>query len=121
MTWYTHIILCTDQFSPPNDVNTVSLERVSPKFIYLHPPKKLVIEIKATGRYSHILWQKNGALLTQKFPNFNEILIYEIKTSHDLGLYEVNLQPMNILQRVQPGDLDFLVFLPGKLVHDSES
>lgn len=104
------VCICTDHFLPPNHVNTVSLERVSPKFIYLHPPKKLVIEVKATGRYSHILWQKNGAPLTKKFPNFNKILVYEVKTSDDLGLYEVNLQPINIHQRVQPGDLGFFSF-----------
>ena len=95
------------------------LERVSPKFIYLHPPEKLVIEVQATGRYSHILWQKNGAPLSvqsQQFPNFNEILVYNVTTRDDLGLYEVSLRPIDVRQRVQPSDLDFSIVPPGKQI-----
>ena len=107
----------TDQLLAPNYINTVSLERVSPKLIYLCLPEKLVIEVKATGRYLNILWQKNGAPLTvqsEQFPNFNEILVIDVTSSDDLGLYEVNLRPVNIQQQVQPSDLDFFVVPPGK-------
>ena len=93
------------------------LKRVSPTFIYLRPPEKLVIEVKATGQYSHIVWQKNGAPLivqSQQFPNFNEILVYDVTNGEDLGLYEVSLHLTDTLnQRAQPSDLDFSVVPPG--------
>ena len=98
-------------------MNTILLERVSPEVIFLHPPKKLVIEIKATGRYRSIQWHKNGFLLTiqpQQFPKYNEILIYGTTTQDDLGLYEVGLVPANpVFQRIVPYELDFLIVSPG--------
>ena len=119
-----HIIIVithahTDQFLAPN-INTVFLKRVSPMFIYLCPPEKLVIEVEAAGRYSHIIWQKNGVPLTlqpQQFPNFNEILVFDVTTNDDLGLYEVSLRPRDSLnQRVQPSELDFSVVPPGTCI-----
>lgn len=98
--------------------SAVILERVSPEIIFLHPPEKLVIEIKATGRYRNILWQKNGFLLTvqpQQFPNYNEILVYDTTTQNDLGLYEVSLHPTSLFQRTIPSEFDFIVVSPGKL------
>ena len=99
-------------------VNTVFLERVSPEIIYLRPPEKLVIEIKATGRYNRIQWQKNVLPLTQEFPNYNEILVYGTTTQDDLGLYEVNLVQANpIFQRNVPPELDFSIIPPGMCVN----
>ena len=96
-----------------NHVTTISLERVSPEVILLRPPEKLVIEIKATGRYRRIVWHKNGFLLPHQFPNYNEILVYGTTTQDDLGLYEVSLFPVNPIQRTVPNELDFLIVPPG--------
>ena len=99
-------------------MNTILLERVSPEVIFLRPPEKLVIEIKATGRYRRILWQKNGLVLPQEFPNHNEILVYGTTTQDDLGLYEVSLFPANpAFQRSVPNELDFSIVLPGMHVN----
>ena len=100
------------------DYSAVFLERVSPEVIFLRPSEKLVIEIKATGRYRSILWQKNGVLLTvqpQQFPNYNEILVYASTSQDDLGLYEVSLRANPINQRYVPFELEFLVVIPGML------
>ena len=98
--------------------STLFLEKVSPEVIFLRPPEKLVIEIKATGRYRNIWWFKNGLPLTiqpQQFPNYNEILVYGTTTQNDLGLYEVTLYPANpVLQLLVPVELDFIVVSPGK-------
>jgi hypothetical protein len=97
--------------------STVFLERVSPEVTYLCPPEKLVIEIKATGRYQHVEWLKNGLPLTiqpQQFPNYNEILVYDTTTQDDLGLYEVSLFPASLLSQLTiPPELDFVVIIPG--------
>ena len=97
--------------------STVFLETVSPEVIFLRPPEKLVIEIKATGRYRNIQWQKNSLPLTiqpQQFPNYNEILVYGRTTQADLGLYEVSLRPASItFQRNIPLELDFSIIPPG--------
>ena len=97
--------------------STVFLERVSPEITFLRPPEKLVIEVKASGRYQQIQWTKNGFLLPvlpQKFPNFNEILVYRKTTHEDLGLYEVDLRAASIAtQQNIPTELDFFVMPPG--------
>lgn len=102
-------------------INTIFLERVSPEVIFLRPPEKLIIEVKATGRYRNILWQKSGLRLLvqpQQFPNYNEILVYSTTTEDDLTLYEVSLFPANVLiQRVVPTELDFLVVSPGMIYY----
>ena len=98
-------------------MSTVFLEKVSPEVIFLRPPEKLVVEIKATGRYWNIRWHKNGLPLTiqpQQFPNYNEILVYGTTTQDDLGLYEVVLHANPITQRNVPQELDFLVVPSGE-------
>ena len=106
--------------------NTILIENVSsisPDVIFLRPPEKLVIELKATGRYLRIAWQKNGAVLSantpqspNEFPNHYEIYVVGETTEDDFGLYEVNLFPFDITgQLAVPGDLDFVVIPPCKL------
>ena len=111
-----HACVYADVFSQTG-INSIYLERISPEIIFLRPPEKLVIEIKATGRYRNIRWQKNQVPLLvhpQQFPNYNEILVYSTTTQDDLGLYEVDLRAADILsQQNVPSDLDFLVVSPG--------
>ena len=99
-------------------VSTVFLERVSPEVIFIRPPEKLVIELKAIGRYSLIRWQKNLLPLTiqpQQFPNYNEILVHGTTTQDDLGLYEVTLRAASPLtQQNVPIEIDFMVVTPSK-------
>ena len=99
-------------------MSTVFLERVSPEVIFIRPPEKLVIELKAIGRYSLIRWQKNLLPLTiqpQQFPNYNEILVHGTTTQDDLGLYEVTLRAASPLtQQNVPIEIDFMVVTPSK-------
>ena len=77
------------------------LERISPRVIVLDPPEKLVIETRASGRYSQFEWSRNGSpfmpgsggfpITLQEFPNFFEIFVREPTTANDLGVYEVEL------------------------------
>ena len=119
-----HIVIHTDIFTEHIyytnvQVSTISLERVSPKMIFLLPPEKLVIEVKATGRFTHVDWLKNGYSLTstgstQEFTNYREIFVQEESTKDDFGLYEVSLFPSSPYNQINtPLDLKFIVTPPG--------
>ena len=77
------------------------LERVSPQFIVLDPPEKLVIETRASGGYGQFDWSRNGEpfgtspfiVTLQEFPNFFEIFVREPTNTNDLGLYEAEAGP----------------------------
>ena len=110
----------TDMFSQTG-INAIYLERISPEVIVLHPPEKLVIELKVTGRYQNIQWLKNAIPLTiepQQFPNYNEILVYSTTTQDDLGLYEVSVGANPLSQLLVPPELDFSVISPGMACND---
>ena len=109
-----------------NNVNSVFLENISlaaPEVIFVHPPEKLVLEVKAFGRYQRIVWQRNVDLLSsstpqnpQEFSNHYEIFVRGETTEDDLGLYEVSITGYDILnQRQVPTDVDFIVISPGEL------
>ena len=81
---------------------TRTFERVSPSsIIILRPPDKLVLEVRATGRYDLIDWRRNGAaffssnflVALQDLPNFFEIFVREPTTRDDLGVFAVTLSP----------------------------
>ena len=72
--------------------------------IILRPPDKLVLEVRATGRYTLIEWRRNGVRFSlypgssfpvtfQEFPNFFEIFVRAPTTRDDLGVYSVTLSP----------------------------
>ena len=98
------------------------MARVSTDPIFFRPPGKLVIEIKATGRYRRITWQKNTVVLgnslfpfvSTEFSNHFEIFVKGSSTESDLGLYEISLFPASP-QRAEPGELDYSVLIPSKL------
>ena len=64
-------------------------ERISPSTIYLLPPEKLVIEVKASGGYSGIIWNKDGNALLGEFTHFREIFVREPTNTNDYGTYDV--------------------------------
>ena len=94
------------------------MKRISPEVILLRPPEKLVIEMKSSGRFARIDWQKNGVLITktpEEFPNHNEIFVREPTSMDDLTLYEVSLFPASLgVQFALPAELDFIVTSPGR-------
>ena len=73
--------------------------------IILRPPDKLVLEVRATGRYNLIEWRRNGVafgffpgsafrvMLFQELPNFFEIFVREPTTRDDLGVFYAELPP----------------------------
>ena len=88
----------------------------------LRPPEKLVLEVRATGRYNFIEWFRNGASFSaggafrpqipKEFPHFFEIYVRESTTTDDLGLYEVYLVPS--LGQQSPDEVEFSVATPGR-------
>ena len=103
------------------------LERVSPRVIVLDPPKKLVIETRASGGYQQLDWQRNGSVFTlaqgrpftvalQEFPNFFEIFVRDSTTANDLGVYEVELV-LNVGSRVP--EVDFAVTPYSKYIYNN--
>ena len=95
---------------------------MSPTAIVLRPPEKLVLEVRATGRYNFIEWSRNGASfatagafqpqIPEEFPHFYEIYVHEPTTTDDLGLYEVYLVPS--LGQQSPDEVDIAVTSPGR-------
>lgn len=80
------------------------LQRMSPDFIVLRPPEKLVLETKASGRYEKIVWSRNGVeygepgfavSMPQEFPEFYEMFVRDPTSSDDFGVYSVTLTLVN--------------------------
>lgn len=100
--------------------STLILERVTPDPIFIRPPEKLVIEVKASGRFLNVVWQKNGVVfqpMEQEVSNHFEIYIREQTDASDLTLYEISLLPVLIgNQANRPLDLVYNVIEPGKVL-----
>ena len=116
---------------------TLTLSRVSPEAVILHPPEKLVIEVEVTGRYEFIRWTRNGNLFSEmmtnpffvRFPNVSptsselasyfEIFVREPTTESDFGVYEVQLDlldPVNQIRIPSNGQVEFAVIQAGELL-----
>ena len=90
------------------------LERISPQFIVLDPPEKLVLETRASGGYAQFEWQRNGnpfmvasgpfPISLEEFPNFFETYVRDNTTVNDLAEYNVDL-----LMGTQAPEVDFTV------------
>ena len=104
------------------------LERVSPEEILLTPPNKLVIEVKASGRYREITWSKDGLPFfdegdsgvfvvdrPNELPNFAEIFVRGETTSSEAGTYTVALTAFDAAtQTIDPASLQFTVVATGE-------
>ena len=118
---YIIIIIVVDIYTMVSGVprSTLIMERVSPEVIFLRPPEKLVIEVKASGRYEKLDWSINGTLqmniMPSDYPNYNEILVRGVTDATAVGLYEVSFDVFTGLQSTQPGELDFIVIIPGNV------
>ena len=94
--------------------STVFLEAISPRVIFLRPPEKLVIEVKATGRVLAILWQRNGVRISSSdLFSHDEIYVQEETNTASIALYEVRI--FQFSQLTIPSELIFHVISPGKL------
>ena len=104
--------------------STIRIERVSPEAILLHPPEKLVIEVRVTGDYERLLWGKGtssqaipGLMELQELPNFNEIFTRDNTTNEDVGMYIVTPHfksgTEGLYTLIPNGGIDFAVFPPG--------
>jgi hypothetical protein len=91
------------------------LENISPEIIFLHPPEKLVIEVRCRGRYSGIVWDRPGASINMSLlSNHDEIYALGRTTEADYGFYEVVLTPTPVFQIIFPSSsLEFVVTAPG--------
>lgn len=117
-----YLLGLTDRTSLHNQVpfDTIFPESISPMVILLRPPEKLVIEVHVTGRYSRIVWHRNGTDVPQSsLHNFNEIYVQGETTTADFGHYQViPFTSPPILQLVRPPVLNFIVTSPGLCVKD---
>ena len=84
--------------------------------IFLHPPEKLVIEVRCRGRYSGISWERLTTSIDRSLlSNHDEIYALGRTTEADYGLYQVVLFPSPpTFQDIVPDSiLDFIVTAPG--------
>ena len=87
---------------------------MSPSTVILRPPEKLVLQIRATGRYNFIEWSVNGGqpvFIPERFADFGEVYIRDNTTASDLGLYEVDLALLS--GQTSPDEVEFFVIEPG--------
>ena len=98
-------------------ISTLYFENISPEVIFLHPPEKLVIEVRCRGRYSGITWSRIGGAPINKalLSNHDEIYALGNTTEVDYGFYQVFLTPSPpSYQIIVPHNiLEFLVTAPG--------
>ena len=97
-------------------ISTLYHERISPEVIFLHPPEKLVIEVRCRGKYNGISWDRpSGSIDRSLLSNHDEIYALGRTTEADYGLYQVVLLPSPpIFQDIVPTSiLDFIVIAPG--------
>ena len=97
-------------------INTLYLESISPEVIFLHPPEKLVIELRCRGRYTGISWERPAASVDRSLlSNHDEIFALEKTTEADYGLYQVVLlpSPPSFQDIIPDSILDFIVTAPG--------
>ncbi len=87
------------------------LEPISPSAIVIQPPEKLVIEVRAHGRYHSIYWKRQGHSgfnpPAEYFVHFNETYVVENTSVEDLGEYIVTVNPSIGLRR--PDRIQFTV------------
>ena len=104
--------------------STIRIERVSPEVIILRPPEKLVIEVRVSGDYEVLFWNKGtsdqaipGLMEPQELPNFYETFVRDNTTDEDVGIYIVQSQlkfgTANIYTLSPSGGVDFAVITPG--------
>ncbi len=94
---------------------------MSPSTTILHVPEKLLLEVRATGRYDFIEWFRNGEIqgvsggsfnpTVQQRPHFNEIYVKQTTSAADLGVYEIALLSFSGL--TPPPRVEFAVVVPG--------
>ena len=107
--------------------STIRIERVSPEVILLRPPEKLVIEVRVSGDYERLLWNKNaanqpipGLMEPQEIPNFYETFARDNTTADDIGVYIITPQfksGTSTIYTLTPSGVDFIVTPPGTMHH----
>ena len=72
------------------------MQAITSALVGLRPPDQLVLEVRATGRYSAIRWTRgsSGSIPTNvSYIHFGEVLYKEITSSEDFGEYRASLIP----------------------------
>ena len=103
--------------------STIRIERVSPEVIILRPPGKLAIEVRVSGDYEVLFWNKDNSSqaisIPGLMPNFYEIFVRDNATVEDEGIYTVTPQykseTAGLYTLIPSGGVDFAVTLPGRL------
>ena len=108
--------------------STIRIERVSPEIIILRPPEKLVIEVRVSGDYQILSWNKDTSYLNrpepQELSNFHETFVRDKTTAEDVGIYIVHPTISYLRSGVYtqiPIRVDFAVISPGRLSYNAVS
>ena len=96
----------------------LTTKAVSPPITILRPPETLMLEIRSSGRYDSIQWQRKGEVINNpdSYTHFFEVYFSEDTTTADLGTYEVNALVLPSTSQVAPNVLTFLVIQFGKYI-----
>ena len=97
----------------------MSIEALSPSDIILQPTERLVLEVRASGRYRLLEWRRNGILgffvrdnrflpNRQNFAHFLEIYFSELVGVSGFGVYDIQLSLEEPTQ-MQPEGVQFTV------------
>lgn len=99
LTFLYYIIIALLSVSDEN----ITLQRVTPLYVVLRPPDKLVLEVLSSGRYREIRWEKLGKFgfdesrinhtANTGITLFEEVLFLRHTSSEDLTIYFVTLVP----------------------------
>ena len=80
-------------------LGTPTVEAITPSPIILHPPRKLVLEVRTAGRYQLIRWRRNSNEVgmgdfhpgSGNFSHFSEVYTRVPTTASDFGVYDIHL------------------------------
>ena len=89
-------------------------ERVSPSVVFLTPPEKLVLEVRASGGYDFIVWNRVDDRSfkqdrTTELVNFHEIFVRHPTTTSEYGTYRPDYP-------IEGGETTILVVPTGMLL-----
>ena len=103
------------------------MERVSPEVVLLRPPEKLVIEVRVSGDYECLFWNKGtssqpipGLMEPQELPHFYETFTRDSTTAEDVGIYIVvphfKSGTAGLYTLIPSRGVDFAVIPPGAVI-----
>ena len=77
---------------------------MSPPVVFLTPPEKLVLEVRTSGGYDFIAWNKVGdgsfRQSLSELVNFHEVFVRQPTTTSEYGAYRAEYSPYTSETRI---------------------